>query len=180
MYTDTFSQGLTIGGQLGWGNPQGNVFKSSLGEDLTSGGISFDIDALYHLEQSDYKLGLGINYNSSFIFGQNSNDALDVELYGLSLYSVKAHYRFFTNTVTPYASLSVGLSQLSTPEITDGNGITLTEPDKSFSFGLKPEIGIDLGGFIISTSYIVPVKYGTLNKSAGLFLVSIGYRYNSF
>jgi hypothetical protein len=76
--------------------------------------------------------------------------------------------------------LSTGVSQLSTPEISDGSGNVLVPEEKSFSFGLRPEVGIDLAGFIISTGYFVPMKYGTADGKAGVFQVSLGLRYNAF
>ncbi|MEZ5056427.1 MAG: hypothetical protein R2879_05255 [Saprospiraceae bacterium] len=82
-----FSQSFTIGGLVGWGVPQGEVFTNG-DEKLSGGGLTFDFDALYHLEKFDNKLGVGINYNTSVLFGKNSDAALDIGIFGLTLYGV--------------------------------------------------------------------------------------------
>lgn len=174
-----YSQSLKIGGQLGYANPQGSMFESA-GEKLAKGGVSLDLDAMYYMEKFESKLGFGFNYNGSLLFGQSTSSGFDIGLYGLSLYGVKVNYQFFNTKVTPYVSLSTGLAQLSTPEIKDGNGNVLSKSEKSFAFGLRPEVGLDLGGFIISAGYIVPMKYDINNKSAGVLQISLGIRYKTF
>jgi hypothetical protein len=47
-------------------------------------------------------------------------------------------------------------------------------------FGIMPEIGVCLGGFVIQASYIVPMGYtfdgSTESVSAGGLQIGIGYR----
>jgi hypothetical protein len=174
------AQSLKFGGQVGYGMPQGDLFKATDGEDMAKGGFSLDFDALYFLEQFNDKLGLGINYNTSLLFGNSSSNDWNIGVYGLSLYGVRVYYKFFDCKVTPYASLSTGLTRLSTPEISDSNNNVLVESEKSFSFGLRPEIGLDLGGFVLSAAYIVPMKYGSFESKAGVFQISLGVRYTAF
>lgn len=173
------AQSLKVGGQLGYGTPKGDMF-TIYGEKTSSGGVSLDLDAIYYLEQLEDKLGFGITYNTSFLFGQSNLSDLDLGIYGLSLYGVKINYQIFKSKVTPYVSLSTGLTEFSTPTISDGNDNVLSKSEKSFSFGLRPELGIDLAGFIISAGYIVPMKYGIVDKKAGVFQISLGFRYNTF
>jgi len=50
----------------------------------------------------------------------------------------------------------------------------------SFSLGLAPEIGLDLGNFRIATTYFVPMKYKAIygvKKSAGLLQFVAGLRF---
>ena len=169
---------LTLSGQVGYARPQGNAFKDAKGDALVKLGIGMDFDLLYHLEQLDRKLGVGLTYNSSFLFGLDV-DGLDVGVYGHSLYGAKAHYKFLGGGFSPYVSLSLGLSQLVVPEITDIAGHVLRESTSSSSFGLRPEVGLQMGGFIMSVGYFVPMRYDLHNntrKSAGSLQFSIGVR----
>ena len=172
-----FGQGVKIGVQFGWGIPQGGVFTAE-DEDLASGGIAIEGEALYILGDFDEKLGIGIGANTSFIFGQNSSAGLDVGVYGLSVYGVKGYYKFFDSKVSPYGSLTLGLSRFSTPTITSGSTV-IVEGQTNNGLGIRPEIGIELGSFIMSAAYVVPMKYKLLDKSAGILQISIGYRYSN-
>ena len=174
------AQGITAGGQIGWASPKGGSFVDGNGEKMAGGGLAIDVDVLYHFEKYDYKLAAGITYNTSILLGISDGDNLNVGLYGLSLYGLKGMYRFSRGSVTPYVSLSTGLSQFGTPEISDGTGEVLQEAENSFSLGLKPEVGVDLGGFILSAGYVVPMKYSITDRSAGALQISLGYRYKSF
>jgi hypothetical protein len=179
LTSNLYSQSLKLGGQLGYGIPKGDIFLSG-DEKLSKGGISLDLDAMYYMEKFESKLGFGINYNGSLLFGQASSSGLDIGIYGLSLYGIKVNYQIFKTKVTPYVSLSTGLAQLSTPEIKDGNNNILSKSEKSYSLGLRPEIGLDLAGFMISMGYIVPMKYDLNNKKAGVLQISLGFRYKTF
>lgn len=179
VHNKLFSQSLKLGGQVGYGIPQGSMFSLN-GEKVSKGGISLDLDALYYLEKFDSKLGFGINYNTSILFGLSTSSGLDIGIYGLTLYGAKVNYQFFPTKVSPYFSLSTGVTQLSTPEIRDGNNKVIAKSEKSYSFGLRPEVGIDLAGFILSAGYLVPMKYDLNNKTAGVFQISLGFRYKAF
>ncbi len=133
---------------------------------------------LYTLSGLENKLGLGINYNGSILFG-NSNSYNDIGIFGLNFYGIKAKYHFLKNKITPFISLSTGLSNLSTPEITDENDTNITEGESEFAFGLRPEIGTNLGNFIISSGYILPMKYRKFGQKAGVFQLSIGFRHKT-
>ena len=175
-----FSQGITIGGQFGWAVPQGKAFERATGEKGTKGGLAFDFDVLYHFDNVlDGKLAAGLTYNTSILFGVSNSDGLDISLYGLSLYGVKGLYKFIDNDIYPYAALSVGLSQLSTPEYSDGAGNVLVASKTAFSFGLRPEIGVNFGGFNISAGYLLPMPYDIsgINRAAGALQISIGWKH---
>lgn len=175
------AQGITFGGQLGWAIPGGDAFEDGNGDKMSSGGLSIDADIMYVLPIMEGKLAAGIMYNSSFLFGSSDSD-LDIGMYGLDLYGIKGYYRFFNSKVTPYASLGLGLSQLKTPEITYSSGGTseTTGGEKASSFGIHPEVGLNLGGFILSCSYFVPMKYTFDDMgdgiSAGALKISLGFR----
>lgn len=171
----SMSQKLTVAGQFGWSSPQGSAFEVN-GEEMAKAGLNIDADVLYHLDQLNGKLGLGITLNSSLLFGASTADGLDIGLYGLSLYGVKAHYKFLDSKVTPYASLSTGLSQFETPEISDSNGQVLTKGVKNNSFGLRPEVGLHLGNFFLSVAYFTPMKYDVIDEKAGALQFSLGVR----
>jgi len=173
---------ISFAGQIGYASPQGSWFKGEDGEKSSKFGIGIDFDILYHLEQFENKLGVGVTYNSSFLF----STADGIGLYGLGLYGVKGHYRFFNSTCSPYGALSLGLGHFATPEITmtdwDGNETVVAKSENAFSFGIRPEIGVELGGFIISAGFIIPMKYSLydVKNSAGALQINIGYRYCLF
>ncbi|MGQ1947673.1 hypothetical protein ACT3CD_11305 [Geofilum sp. OHC36d9] len=174
-----YSQSLKLGGQIGYAIPKGNVFDLN-GESLSSGGIGLDLDAMYYMERFQSKFGFGLTYNGSVLFGQTTTSGVDIGIYGLNLYGVKLNYQIFSSKITPYVSLSTGVTQFSTPEIKDDHNNILNGAEKSYSFGFRPEIGLDLAGLILSAGYIVPMKYRTIEKKAGVFQLSLGIRYNTF
>ena len=177
------AQAVSINGQLGYAGAQGDMFKVG-DEKMTSFGLAYEADVLYHLEALENKLGLGLGYYGSAIFGDESDDeGMDIGIYGLNVYGVKGLYRLrdADKTFTPYGSLLLGLSQFSTPDVTYGT--ETVEGKSAFSLGVKPEIGIMLGGFTISAGYLIPMKYtiesdtGDFEGTAGSYTISLGYRY---
>lgn len=179
------AQFITFSGQVGYARPQGEMFKDNVtGERLGSFGLGYDADVLWCFDKLDNKLAAGITYVGNAVFGMESSTGLDLGMYGLSLYGVKGLYRLRTpdKSVSPYAALGLGLSELSTADIYSGETL-VAEGKSSFSFGLRPEIGFDLGGFLLSASYLVPMKYnvksetGDFSGTAGALSISIGYRY---
>lgn len=177
----TQAQKISVSGQLGWASPNGSAFEDSFGEKMASGGIGYGADIMYHPDFLDGKLGLGLNYNASVLFGASTSETLELGLYGLSLYGVKGQYNFIPGKYSPYVSLSTGLSALSTPEVTSGD-VVLVEGETAYSFGLRPEVGVELGNFKMSAGYIVPFNYkldgASESISAGALQISIGYRYS--
>ncbi len=180
---------ISFSGQIGYASPSGGWFKNAAGEKMSKFGLGWDFDALWHFEQMDYKLGAGITYNGSALFGADLDNEQDVNIgiYGLSLYGVKGQYRFFNSKVSPYGALSLGLSQFSTPEVTMtdgyGNETVIAESESAFGFGIRPEIGVEFGAFVISAAYIIPMKYkfeNTESKSAGALQINLGARISLF
>ena len=174
-----FAQSISVSGQFGWAIPQGDAFKPEGGEPSAKGGLAYDLDALYFLPNFDNKLGVGVNYKGDLLFGLGEVSGL----YSLQLYAAKGYYKFFTSKVTPYAALSLGLSQFGTPDYTysvGGDEPILVKGVRKSSFGIAPEIGVQFGSFFIAANYLVPMKYKFegVSTSAGALAISIGYRYN--
>ena len=172
---------FSFSGLIGYANPQGGYFKMDDGRKMSKFGLDFDFDLLYHLEQFDYKLGVGVTYDISILFGAGYDEGIKIGFYGLSHYAAKGQWRFFNSKVSPYGALSLGLNQFATPEITMGDEV-LVEAQKAYGLGVRPEVGIDLAGFLISFGYVVPMKYSVYDskKSAGCWQLSIGGRYTLF
>jgi hypothetical protein len=173
-----FAQKISLGGQFGYAKPLGKSFENSNGGDMASFGLCVDVDVLYHFEKLSNKLGLGLTYNSSFLFGASTNDNLEIGIYSLNLYGVKAQYKFFATKVTPYFSLSTGYANFSTPEITDDKDNVISKGENAGGFGCRPELGLNLGGFVMSAAYFVPMEYSITKATAGSFQVSLGFRKN--
>jgi hypothetical protein len=181
-----FWEQLSAQGLVGWTVPQGSKFKTDAGEKLSGGGLNVDFHVMYALPQFDNKLSVGLTWNSSFLFAADLDGLSKGGIYGLDLYGVKGEYRFLDRKVSPFASLSLGLGRFSTPEYTlltsDGYSEeeTVIESESAFNLGIRPEIGVDFGGFVVSVAYIVPMKYkvGIEQKSqgAGGLQISLGYR----
>lgn len=181
--TASFSQTVLLSGQLGYYNPVGDIFDASNGEDdLSSVGLGVEGEALYFIPSLDDKVGVGLMFNSSIMIGKEDDNITDIGVYGLSLYGVKGQYRLsgFEKSVTPYGSLGLGLARFKTPEIKSGNTV-IAEGNSATAFGIRPEIGLDLGGFLLSAAYFVPMSYefesdlGNFDGSAGAWSISIGY-----
>ncbi|MCL2328887.1 MAG: hypothetical protein FWC39_10315 [Bacteroidetes bacterium] len=172
---------ISFSGLLGYASPQGGYFKTDDGQKLSKFGLNFDFDLLYHLDQFDYKLGVGVTYNASILFGADLDGFSKIGLYGLSHYAVKGQWRFFNTKVSPYGALSLGLNQFSTPEISINDEVVV-ESQKAYGFGIRPEVGVDLAGFLISVGYVVPMKYSVYDtkETAGCLQFSIGGRFSLF
>jgi hypothetical protein len=185
---NSFGQDFSYSGVLGYAKPQGNAFTDAAGNKLSSFGISYEADVLYYQGLLDGKLGLGLTYVGSVLFGKTGSGTLDIGVYGLSLYGVKGLYRLrdVDNTFSPYGAMGLGVSVFETPEMSSGSTVIIPA-DRSFSLGIRPELGLEIGGFVISASYFVPMNYdvksalGSFKGSAGAFTIGLGYRgYLSF
>lgn len=182
--TSVNAQLFSFSGQIGYANPQGDIFKDDVtGDKLSSFGIGYDADVMMCFDRFNNKLSAGITYVGNALFGSESSTGFDIGMYGLSLYGVKGHYRLLVpeKKVSPYVALGLGLSQFSTPDVYYGDDL-IAEGKSAFSLGIRPEIGFDLGGFLISAAYMVPMKYnvksetGDFKGSAGALSISIGWR----
>lgn len=173
-----FAQDFSVSANLGWAVPGGSGV-SDAPEDLNlNGGLTVSADALYHLTP---EFGVGLNYLSSALAGAGGGD---VDLFGMRFIGAKALYRLKDEGFSPYGGLSLGLSQLTTPEysITVGEETTTVPEQKGSGFGIVPEIGLAFGGFQISAAYLLPTKYTIedviSDKSVGTLNINLGYRYN--
>jgi hypothetical protein len=172
---------ISFAGQVGYASPQGKYFKPENGNKLSKFGLAVDLDALYHFAQMDNKLGVGLAYNSSILFGADLEGFSNIGLFGVSLYGAKGYYRFSNSKVSPYAALSVGLSHFQTPEMSM-NGEVVTKSENAYGFGIRPEVGIEFGTFILSAGYTVPMNYTIhdVTTNAGSLQISLGKRFNLF
>ena len=174
---------LSFSGQIGYAMPQGTAFENAAGESMTRLGLSFDVDALWHFEQTNYRLGAGLAMNTSILFGADLGEGGgDIGLFGLALYGARAYYRFLDSRISPFGALTVGLAQLSTPEVSINNQV-ISESQTASAFGIRPEVGVEFGSFIISVGYTIPMSYsfnGGDSKTAGGFQFSLGTRINLF
>lgn len=183
------AQLFSFSGQVGYARPQGSVFKDkATGEKLGSLGIGYDCDVLMGLDRFDNKLSVGIMYDGNALFGFESSTEFDFGMYGLAMYGVKGHYRLLSpdRKVSPYAALGLGLSQFGTPDVYSGDSL-IVSGKSIFSLAVRPEIGFELGGLLLSVSYFVPMHYkvesatGDFSGSAGVLAFSLGWRqYISF
>lgn len=177
-----FAQDHTVSasGNFGWAIPGGSGV-SELAEDLNlDGGIVFGVDVLYHLKP---KLLVGINYTNALLAGGGEGD---IDIFGSRMIGLKALYQLKDEGFRPFVGLSLGLSQLTTPEftITDATGNSVTVPENSGSgFGIMPEIGLQFGGgFYILGQYLVPTSYTieeafVEDKAMGTINILLGYRH---
>jgi len=176
--TSLFAQDFSISANLGWAVPGGSGVSDDP-EDLNlNGGLTISADALYHLSP---EFGVGLNYLSSALAGAGGGD---VDIFGMRFIGAKALYRLKDEGFSPYGGLSLGLSQLLTPEysITSGGETTVIPEQTGSGFGIVPELGIAFGRFQISAAYLLPTKYTIddviADKSVGTLNINLGYRYN--
>ncbi|HKK60393.1 MAG TPA: outer membrane beta-barrel protein [Salinivirga sp.] len=171
-------QKISISGHVGYSSPQGDAFTYDEGSG-GKGGFGYSVDILYHLPQFDNKLAVGLIYNDALLVGGGTSDSnVDLDMYLLGIRGVKGQYRFFDSKVSPYGAVSLGASRLEVPEVTSNDEV-IAEGGSTYAFGIAPEIGVELGGFVISAMYLVPMKYetwGSDEDSAGSFQISIGWR----
>ena len=156
------------------------------GDGLSKVGFGGDVDVLYHLEQLDNKLGVGLTCQGALMFIGDFDDFSNTGFYGLSLYGAKGHWRFFDSKISPYGALSLGLSRFATPDWKDDDGKVLVKGKNAFGFGIRPELGVEFGVFFLSAGYMIPMKYtfkegGNENsQTVGSFQFNIGLRFSLF
>ncbi|MCC5919577.1 MAG: hypothetical protein LAT68_02370 [Cyclobacteriaceae bacterium] len=172
------AQDISIGFNLSYSNPQGSMFVDQ-GGAAASFGLGYAFDAMFHPENLA-KVGVGLAVNGNAVFTSGDN----IGAYGLSVFGAKGQYRFFTSNVSPYVGLTTGVSRFSSPDVTI-NGQELPGA-RAFSLGLVPEIGIELGSFVMAVSYIVPMNYDVTESQsfsaegrAGMWQYSLGYRFKT-
>lgn len=180
-YNGLWAQDHTISASanLGWAIPGGSGV-SDAAEDLNlDGGLVYGVDVLYHLQP---KVLVGINYTASLLGGAGDGD---IDLFGSRVIGAKAVYQLKDEGFRPFFGLTLGVSQLLTPEfsITDANGNTVTVPEQTGSgFGIMPEIGLQFGGGLyLLGQYLVPTSYTIEDvvddKAMGTLNIQLGYRY---
>jgi len=165
--------------QGGYTAPQ---FKQKGFEDVNYDaklGIGGDFDVLYHLEQLDNKLGVGLTCQGALIFIGDFDDFSNTGFYGLSLYGAKGQWRFFNSKVSPYGALSFGLSRFATPDWKNDDGKIITKGKNAFGFGARPELGVEFGVFFLSAGYMIPMKY-TFKETLGGKTYEDSYNVGSF
>ncbi len=168
---------ITVAGQLGWSVPGGSGVSDEP-EDLNlDGGIEYGIDILYHIKEN---IGVGIVFNRSVLAGTGGGD---IDLFGARFIGAKGLWFMKPEGFSPFAGLSLGVSQLLTPEwsIIDSEGnVQVIEEQVGNGFGIMPEAGIRFGKFYLSAQYVVPVSYTVENviedKSMGVLNINIGWR----
>ena len=105
-----------VSGDIGYAGTQGDAFKDkTTGEKLGSFGLGFGADAMMCLDALNNKFAVGGMFAGSVLFGFESSTELDVGLYSLAVYGLKAQYRLRVpeKKVSPYVTIGLGLSQFS-------------------------------------------------------------------
>lgn len=78
------AQTITVSGQLGYASPIGDAFVDpATDEKQSSFGIGYDFDALYKLDEFNENLSVGIMHSRAALFGKNSSEVLDIDIYGV-------------------------------------------------------------------------------------------------
>ena len=170
------AQGISAAAQLGWSVPGGAGVSDNPDDLNLDGGLTYGVDVLYQINDN---LGAGVFYSASILAGAGDG-TLNIDAYGLNLFGVKGMYRL-REGFSPYGALSLGLAQLSTPEVSSG-GTVLVEANKGSGFAIVPEVGLLFGKFFIAGQYLVPVKYtieeaNVNDKALGVLNINVGYRY---
>lgn len=193
--TAQFYQQLSVQGLLGVGIPHGTHFKNTDGDRFSSIGVAYDIDVLYHFKNFDNKLGLGLGWNSSLLITDNAGDnvVFDAGTYSLNIVGAKGYYRFMNKKISPYASILVGVSRFSRPEfsVKTGGRTSFYTRESAWGLGVRPEIGVLFGNFVVSASYVIPMSYDIPGQefylsdsgkkgNAAVFQINIGARINFF
>ncbi|MDA3879025.1 MAG: hypothetical protein PF436_01435 [Prolixibacteraceae bacterium] len=175
------AQKISISAQGGIAIPKGSVYGTDIEDQSFGVGLCYNADLLYHMGKFDEKLGLGLTYNGSIIMGAKvDDDGSDGGAYSLEMYGIKGYYHFFNKKVSPYIALSTGLSQFNHAGIGMSTEAIEAGYEKSYSLGLMPEFGVQMGILNFGVSYYVPMKYKsyTIEKqSAGALQFYVGIRY---
>jgi len=179
-----FGQSISAAASIGYTIPGGSGV-SDAPEDLNlGGGLGYNADVLYHLTE---QIGVGLAFSSSILVGTAKEEGViaDVDIYGSRVFGVKGLWRLKEDGFSPFGGLTLGLSQLLTPEFgfVDADGtVTTIEEQRGSGFGIQPEIGISFGGVFLSANYLVPVSYTIedviTDKAMGGLNLNIGYRRN--
>lgn len=178
-FTSIFAQAVSASGQLGWAVPGGDGVSDEAGDLNLDGGLTYGIDVLYHFHE---KIGAGIVFNRSVLAGAGGGD---IDLFGLRVIGAKGLFTLNPDSdFTPFAGLTLGLSQLLTPEysVTVGTETTVIEEQTGSTFAIMPEVGLSFKGVFLSAQYLIPGKYKIDDvfegeKGLGILGINVGYRY---
>jgi len=167
------AQTLVSGGAtFGYASPNGSGVGETAGLIDVDGGISYSLLGYYH--PSDFKLGFGVHVSASVLASVDTG----LDAYGLAVYALSTRYNLKEEGFTPFASLGVGLMQLSTPSVSSG-GVVLVEAKKGSALAIQPTVGLSFGGFQLSVDYLVPGKITidgvTADNKIGYLTYNLGY-----
>lgn len=135
---------------LGYGNPVGDF------AEYVKGGISYSVAAGYFIKD---KIAVGGEYGSVLAGGVDktgSTGLFGINIFGISNFSLKGWYFMSKGKVSPYAALGLGVAQFSEGDVTIND--QTTKGAKRLGLAVSPEIGVTLGGFNITYSFMLNGK----------------------
>ena len=135
-------------------------------------------------------IGVGVEYGAA-ITAAISPDSLQtgilgINLFGLNSYLAKGWYQFGdSDVIKPYASVGLGLSRVSEPDVTSGTN-TIVEGQKRIGLGANFELGVNIKSFNLSYGFNVSGKApkepvftaGVADLGVNYHRFGLGYIYN--
>ncbi|NME67735.1 outer membrane beta-barrel protein [Flammeovirga aprica] len=140
---------FTIG--IGAGASFMSAKTTFLGQETKSNGTGFNFLGNFYYNINP-KISVGVEFASAAAILKSDGDSDNTEATGIGNYSLKGKYHFGENKVRPHVGLGLGMY----------NVIPVSAFDTKSTFGLAPEVGMNLGFFQLAAVYhIIPaVKYG--------------------
>ncbi len=162
-----------VGGGLGFTKLTGDIAEGG------SGGLTYFLDGAAFLTP---QLAVGLEGNFNLHGFKDEDD--DLNFYGAGLYLAKAEYYFMDNNFSPFGGLGLGVSKISTPEVSSGGTVILPE-EKRFNLAISPRVGFVAGGFHMEFIYNLAGKTPKVENVIGnagedtynFWTISLGYRY---
>ncbi len=146
-----FSQNVGVSMSSYYMSPSGDFFEDANGSNLTTFGLGFHFDGMYFFTE---QFAAGLNFQTTTILTSSEFTGT----YQLSHYGLMGYYRFNDSNVSPYTSLSIGVSRFKVP-INPQGGTSIIRNERRSSLGLKPEFGIEIDFFYVSAAYLIPMEY---------------------
>ncbi len=117
------------------------------------GGLLWTLEPSYRVND---QLAVGLRIEGAVLvrgFSEDISDDVDLDIAGISSYTLTGQYYFNNNSFRPFVGAGLGMFSLAAVKAeVDGEG-TLTAAASETKFGFFPRVGFDAGHFTLALEY---------------------------
>ncbi len=152
--------------------------KASSGLSMGTGDFGKDASVGFnYLLNGTYKLSdqldVGLEYSSALIVA-GEGEGLDVSATVVTGFAAKGYYYLTKTKVKPYGALALGFYTTDFGEVSSSNvaGSVTTDIDNQTNFGFAPELGLKMGWFVISATYVYAGDIDVIGGGLGISYIN--------